>query len=144
MLMPYIRNYYFVFCFWLFYFFLISHSVTCYQEQQVLNQIDRNTFSVCTLAASNCIVVSGWSLRLLFFPARYGARCYTWKKRRVEKSSLSKEEYQSVIHAFGMLSSVGGASQRRISRLSPIIETLCIMMSIRNPSYMVQVYSYKF
>ena len=37
------------------------------------------------------------------------------KKARGKKSSLSKEEYQSVIHAFGMLSSVGGASQRRIS-----------------------------
>ena len=37
------------------------------------------------------------------------------KKARGKKSSLSQEEYQSVIHAFGMLSSVGGASQRRIS-----------------------------
>ena len=37
------------------------------------------------------------------------------KKRKGKKASLSKEEYLSVIHAFGMLSSVGGASQRRVT-----------------------------
>ncbi len=39
----------------------------------------------------------------------------TKKRKGCKKASLSKEEYLSVIHAFGMLSSVGGASQRRVS-----------------------------